>query len=48
LTQYSDGNFYGITTLGGANNLGSVFKITPAGALTTLYSFAINRSLTYY
>ena len=34
----SDGNFYG-TTGGGASNLGTVFKITPGGTLTTLYSF---------
>src|SRR5436309_13937138 len=32
----SDGNFYGSTASGGANNLGTVFKVTPAGALTTL------------
>jgi len=35
----ADGNFYGTTTLGGANGVGSVFKITPAGTLTTLASF---------
>src|SRR5450756_1151508 len=40
LVQASDGNFYGTTNRGGANSLGSVFKITPAGTLTTLYSFA--------
>ena len=35
-----DGNFYGTTPGGGANgNYGTVFKITPAGTLTTLYSF---------
>ena len=39
LTQYTDGNFYGVTSKGGANNFGSVFKITPAGVLTTIYSF---------
>jgi uncharacterized repeat protein (TIGR03803 family) len=39
LTQGTDGNFYGTTNLGGTNNNGSVFKITPAGALTTLYNF---------
>ena len=40
----TDGNFYGTTTNGGANNCnspcGTVFKITPAGTLTTLHSFA--------
>ena len=39
LVQASDGNFYGTTSYGGANSLGSVFKITPTGTLTTLYSF---------
>jgi uncharacterized repeat protein (TIGR03803 family) len=34
-----DGNLYGTTSSGGAHGLGSVFKITPAGALTTIYSF---------
>jgi len=35
----SDGNFYGTSGGGGANDSGTVFKITPAGKLTTLYSF---------
>jgi uncharacterized repeat protein (TIGR03803 family) len=37
----SDGNFYGTTTQGGASDEhgGTVFKVTPAGQLTTLYSF---------
>lgn len=39
LTLASNGNFYGVTLLGGNNNQGTVFKITPAGQLTTLYSF---------
>jgi uncharacterized repeat protein (TIGR03803 family) len=39
LVQASDGNFYGTTSLGGANIAGTVFKITPSGTLTTLYSF---------
>ena len=44
--QATDGNFYGTTYAGGAysdpscpNGCGTVFKITPTGALTTLYSF---------
>jgi uncharacterized repeat protein (TIGR03803 family) len=37
--QGSDGDFYGTTMLGGANNDGTVFKITPSGTLTTLHSF---------
>src|SRR6202021_488172 len=39
LTLATDGNFYGTTSEGGAHGDGSVFRITPAGALTTLYSF---------
>jgi uncharacterized repeat protein (TIGR03803 family) len=39
LIQATDGNFYGTTYLGGAYGYGSVFKITPSGTLTTLYSF---------
>jgi len=42
----TDGNFYGTTYLGGANHnicqgatCGTVFKVTPDGELTTLYSF---------
>ncbi len=39
LVQGTDGNFYGTTLFGGANDEGTVFKITPGGTLTTLYSF---------
>lgn len=39
LTQGSDGNFYGTARLGGAYGSGTVFQITPAGVLTSLYSF---------
>jgi uncharacterized repeat protein (TIGR03803 family) len=39
LVQATDGDFYGTTTEGGANGYGTVFKITPSGALTTLHSF---------
>jgi uncharacterized repeat protein (TIGR03803 family) len=34
------GNFYGTTTRGGTNDSGTVFKITPAGEESVLYSFA--------
>ncbi len=37
--QGSDGNFYGATSAGGAYGYGTVFELTPGGALTTLYSF---------
>ena len=39
LVQADDGNFYGFTQAGGAYNDGSIFKMTPAGAVTLLYSF---------
>ncbi len=39
LIQSSDGNFYGMTPVGGATNAGSVIKITPAGIESVLYSF---------
>jgi uncharacterized repeat protein (TIGR03803 family) len=49
LVQGSDGNFYGVTTQGGANfdqctsegtfGCGTIFKVTPSGEMTTLYSF---------
>jgi len=37
--QHPNGNFYGTTPYGGANNRGTVFQITSSGALTVLYSF---------
>jgi uncharacterized repeat protein (TIGR03803 family) len=39
LVQATDGNFYGTTGERGADNAGTVFKITPGGTLTTLHSF---------
>jgi uncharacterized repeat protein (TIGR03803 family) len=41
---HTDGNFYGTTVAGGAPCIdnagcGAVFKVTPSGTLTTLYSF---------
>jgi len=39
LVQGADGNFYGTTEYGGANSGGTVFQLTPQGALTTLYTF---------
>ena len=39
LVQAAKGAFYGTTGSGGANGYGTVFKITPGGTLTTLYSF---------
>jgi uncharacterized repeat protein (TIGR03803 family) len=45
LVQGPDGNLYGATTYGGANQTqcpggcGTVFRITPSGVLTTIYNF---------
>ena len=43
LVEAANGDFFGTTMLGGANcapsGCGTVFKITPSGTLTTLYSF---------
>jgi uncharacterized repeat protein (TIGR03803 family) len=46
LVQAADGNFYGTTALGGLGNLcqaplacGTIFKITPSGEFTSIYSF---------
>jgi uncharacterized repeat protein (TIGR03803 family) len=47
LAQGRDGNLYGTTATGGANNgYGTVFKITPKGTLTTLYSFCAQTNCT--
>ena len=40
LVQGTDGNFYGTTTIGGTRNLGTIYKITPTGTYTQLYSFS--------
>lgn len=40
LVQGTDGNFYGSSQSGGANNLGVIFKMTATGAVTVLHSFA--------
>ena len=53
LVQASDGNFYGTTWLGGTNcvpglnsGCGTVFKITPSGTFTSLYSFCTQTNCT--
>jgi uncharacterized protein (TIGR03437 family) len=51
LVEGTDGNFYGVTESGGTGNqctggCGTVFKITPQGALTSLYSFSLNDGAT--
>jgi len=37
--QASDGNFYGSTSSGGTYDYGAIFKISPSGTETVLYSF---------
>ena len=39
LVQATNGGLYGTTYGGGTNSAGTIFKITPGGTLTTLYSF---------
>jgi len=37
--QGRDGNFYGVTTYANNQQYGAVYKVTPAGAFTLLYTF---------
>ena len=46
LTQATDGNFYGVTRFGGAFNEGSVFRVTPDGKITSIYSFCSQTNCT--
>jgi uncharacterized repeat protein (TIGR03803 family) len=39
LVQGADGSFYGTTREGGTRGFGTIFRITPTGKLTTLYTF---------
>jgi uncharacterized repeat protein (TIGR03803 family) len=39
LVQATDGNYYGIVEYGGRNNEGAVYRVTPSGTLTDIYSF---------
>jgi uncharacterized repeat protein (TIGR03803 family) len=39
VVQGTDGNFYGVTSYGGSTGNGAVFKVTPTGTETILYSF---------
>jgi len=45
LTLGPDGNFYGTTRSGGKSGSGTVFKVTPTGTLTNLYSFGGGHSI---
>jgi uncharacterized repeat protein (TIGR03803 family) len=46
MSQGRDGNIYGTISNAGTHSEGSVFKITPAGTLTTIYSFCSVTSCT--
>ncbi len=46
LVEGTDGNFYGTTSAFGTNSLGTVFKITPGGQLTTLHTFGFTDGAT--
>lgn len=55
LIQASDGNFYGVTETSYASHSntvhlagGTIFKITPSGTLTVLYTFKQNTKTGYY
>ena len=39
LVQAPDGNFFGTTTYGGALGVGTIFKMTPTGAIGVLHAF---------
>jgi uncharacterized protein (TIGR03437 family) len=39
IVQGPDGNFYGSTAYGGPDDAGVIFKMTPAGTLSSLYNF---------
>jgi len=39
LARAPDGNFYGVTSRGGAGGVGTLFRMTPDGAVTVLHDF---------
>ncbi|WP_217705764.1 choice-of-anchor tandem repeat GloVer-containing protein, partial [Peristeroidobacter soli] len=39
LLQASDGNFYGVTSLGGDNGEGTIYRLTPSGTETVVHVF---------
>jgi uncharacterized repeat protein (TIGR03803 family) len=43
LIQATNGDLYGTTGGGGSTDSGTIFKITPSGALATLYTFCTQR-----
>ena len=47
LAQGSDGNFYGAAPYGGIDDIGTVFRISPSGSYTDLYSFGSSGAESY-
>jgi uncharacterized repeat protein (TIGR03803 family) len=47
LVQGFDGNFYGTASDGGCEVFGTVYKITPSGTLTVIYTFPGTSGLAY-
>lgn len=43
LVQDADGNLYGTTEMGGPSLWGTVFKLTPTGQETVIYSFSLGK-----
>ncbi len=41
----SDGNLYGTTSAGGSSGVGTIFQLTTAGVLTTVYTFPNSEAL---
>jgi uncharacterized repeat protein (TIGR03803 family) len=48
LMQASDGNFYGTSYYGGPKSGGTVYRLTPAGVYTSLYTFTNESQGAYY
>ena len=44
LVSATDGNLYGVASSGGTNHNGTLFRMTPAGQFTALYSFSADNS----
>jgi uncharacterized repeat protein (TIGR03803 family) len=44
LTMDTSGNLYGVTTVGGAHNFGTLYKLSKSGRLTVLHSFNYTQS----
>jgi uncharacterized repeat protein (TIGR03803 family) len=48
LTQYTDGSFYGVTSSGGANDFGTIFKFVPSSAGLTAPVVSVSAVTTNY